>query len=429
MMIKVRSALLGRLWVGGALAASASLVACSSGSGPAPTTNAGAPSNSAGNAAGGLSPGGPGSGNGGAGSAAGVPAATDGGQASSSRAGASSAGASSAGSSNAGSNTAGSSNAGSNTAGSSNAGSNSAGSSALDPGTEGDGDFTIGPTFQDSADERANGSAKKGTVKKFSMNSSDSKIYPNDVKTKQTFSRDVQVYIPNGNVANRETPFIVLQDGSQYAGDLITALDNLINDGRLPAIAGVFVNPGPGDGTGSERSLEYDSVSDKYSTFVETELLPKVEADYQLKFTKDPEGRAMMGGSSGGAAAFTAGWFHPELYRRILTYSGSFVNLQTDSAHPHGAWNYHETLIPGSDKKPLRVFLEAGSNDNGSTSSASSYRNWLIANQNMAAALKGKGYHYRFVFAQGASHVDTRAIRQSLPEALLWLWRGYVPPK
>jgi hypothetical protein len=119
------------------------------------------------------------------------------------------------------------------------------------------------------------------------------------------------------------------------------------------------------------------------------------------------------------------GWFKPNLYRRILTYSGTFTNQAGNTMYPHGAWEYHENLIPKSDPKPLRVFLEVGSNDNGSTAPASGFRNWVLANQGMAKALKDKGYHYRFIFANGAGHCDSGAIGQTLPEAMLWLWRGY----
>ena len=93
--------------------------------------------------------------------------------------------------------------------------------------------------------------------------------------------------------------------------------------------------------------------------------------------------------------------------------------------YPHGAWGYHETLIPQSDPKPLRVFLEVGSNDNGSTAPASGFRNWVLANQGMARELKAKSYHYRFVFANGAGHCDGGVIGQTLPETMEWTWRGY----
>jgi enterochelin esterase-like enzyme len=202
-------------------------------------------------------------------------------------------------------------------------------------------------------------------------------------------------------------------------------LDNLIAQGRLSKLVVVFLNPGPGDGPGSERGLEYDTVSERYTTFIESEILPKVATDYGVRFTTNPDGRGSFGCSSGGAAAFTMGWFHPELYRRIITYSGTFTNQASSTMYPHGAWGYHETLIPQNDPKPLRVFLECGSNDNGSTAPASGFRNWVLANQGMARELKAKNYHYRFVFANGAGHCDGGAIGQTLPATMEWAWRGY----
>jgi enterochelin esterase family protein len=122
-------------------------------------------------------------------------------------------------------------------------------------------------------------------------------------------------------------------------------------------------------------------------------------------------------------------WFHPELYHRVLSYSGTFVNQQspTDPKLPDGAWEYHEHLIPESDPKPIRVFLEVGEKDNGAGSSVAGMHNWVIANQNMATVLAAKHYHYRFEFAKGAGHVAKQVVMATLPEALEWLWRGYAP--
>jgi enterochelin esterase-like enzyme len=201
----------------------------------------------------------------------------------------------------------------------------------------------------------------------------------------------------------------------------------MIAEKRLPAMIAILINSGGGDAQGSERGLEYDTVSDRYAMFVEKEVLPKIAKDYNVKFTSDPDGRATMGGSSGGAAAFTMGWFRPDLYHRILTYSGTYVNQQSplNPESPHGAWEYHEHWIAKSELKPLRIWLEVGENDNGSKKSEESLHNWVLANNRMAAALKAKGYHYRYEFAEGAGHVDGKVVRQTLPEALEWLWRGY----
>src|SRR5579885_3840839 len=90
----------------------------------------------------------------------------------------------------------------------------------------------------------------------------------------------------------------------------------------------VSIGNGSGDAQGSERGLEYDTMSGLYAEFVEKEVLPRVEKQYKVKLTKNPDARATMGGSSGGSAAFSMAWYHPELYHRVLTYSGTYVNQQ-----------------------------------------------------------------------------------------------------
>jgi iron(III)-enterobactin esterase len=295
---------------------------------------------------------------------------------------------------------------------------------AADPGVEPDGDYTIAPPYANAPELTVKDNVPKGTISEFDMNSVDSKIYPG---LNGPYTRKVWVYVPKQYVAGTPAPFIVCQDGGGYRARLAPVLDNLISEGRLPVMIAVMVNSGGGDGKGSERGLEYDTISDVYTDFIETEVLPKIEQDYKITFTKDPEGRAAMGGSSGAACAFTMGWFRPDLYRRILSYSGTFVNQQSpeNPESPHGAWEYHEHLIPENDAKPLRVWLEVGENDNGYKLPESSYHNWALANQRMAAALKAKGYHYQYTFAKAAGHVDGKVVGQTLPEALLWLWQGY----
>ena len=297
--------------------------------------------------------------------------------------------------------------------------------SVTDPGTEGDGDVTIGPEYTNAPELTVKPGVPKGAIHDFVMSSADSKIYPG---LKGPYERKVQVYVPEQYVTGKPAPFIVVQDGPGYTKRITPVLDNLINEHRLPVMIAIMISSGGGDGKGSERGLEYDTVSDQYATFIETEVLPKIAADYGVTFTKDPEGRAAMGGSSGAACAFTMAWFRPDLYRRILSYSGTFVNQQSpeNPKSLHGAWEYHEHLIPQNPPKPLRIWMEVGENDNGFDKSEETYHNWVLANQRMAAALKAKGYHYRYEFAKAAKHVDGRVVAQTLPEALLWLWRGYA---
>jgi enterochelin esterase-like enzyme len=302
--------------------------------------------------------------------------------------------------------------------GGSDAGSNApdgAAGTVADPGSEGDGTIAIAMPFKAAPEMSDQAGVAKGQVIQFTMA---------NTTTFADGARKVAIYIPAGYVSGHEIPFMVAQDGvnPQNGGsfgldDLRPLMDNMIAAGKIPMMAGVFVDPG------AMRSVEYDTVSDRYYQFVETELLPAVVTQAKAKnitlnLTKDPQGRGAFGGSSGGAAAFTMGWFHPESYTRILTLSGSFLKLQSSTMYPNGCGDYAMTLIPNSPVQPLRVFLEAGSMDLGNG-------RWRTANDTMAAALKAKGYHYRYVTAEGATHEDDAARRQYLPSAMEWLWRGY----
>lgn len=304
-----------------------------------------------------------------------------------------------------------------------------------DPGTKGDGDFVIGPYYTDSADVKDRGGAK-GTLREFSMKSKDSKIYKGQdeyLKFKGDFTRKGWLYTPAGYKGDKALPFIFVGDGSwgQHQNDLINSLNNLIAAKKIPPMAAVLLSPGvingKGDGPGSQRSFEYDSVTGVFGDFVETEVLPKLTKDFGVKFVDNPEGRATMGGSSSGAMAFTMAWFKPDRYRRVLTYSGTFVNRIQTTEHAKGAWEYHQKLIPQAEKKPLRVFIHVSDGDNNFKPDVTN--NWIEANRNMAKVFKEKGYHYRFQFSEKTGHIDGKVYRQTLPENLIWLWRGYPIPK
>jgi enterochelin esterase family protein len=285
------------------------------------------------------------------------------------------------------------------------------------------------PPYAPAAEQTARIGVPKGRVIRFSLRPADSKFYPNRGLRGTTPARSVTVYIPSQYVPGTPAPLLLTHDAmGARDNQLPTMLDNLIAAGRVPPIVAVMVSSGGGDGGGSERGLEYDTVSGRYAEFIEAEVLPKVARDCHVVFTHDPDGRATMGGSSGGAAAFSMAWFHPELYHLVLTYSGTYKNNQSPKspAFPHGAWEYHEHLIPQNPPKPLRVWLEVGGNDHGATD-PDEMKNTVIANQRMAAALKAKGYHYQFVYALDANHVDRKVVAQTLPQALEWLWRGYRP--
>jgi enterochelin esterase-like enzyme len=166
-------------------------------------------------------------------------------------------------------------------------------------------------------------------------------------------------------------------------------------------------------------------MSGLYAEFVEKEILPLVEKQCNVKLTKDPDGRATMGGSSGGSAALIMAWYHPEWYHRVLTYSGTYVNQQWpyNPQTPYGAWEFHKTLIPNSPVKPIRLWLEISDRDNLIT--RDNYHDWVLANERMAKVLAEKGYHYQFVFARNAGHTDRTVKAQTLPAALEYVWQGY----
>jgi len=282
----------------------------------------------------------------------------------------------------------------------------------------GDGDYSVGPNYQPAPEQTAREGVPHGKVINFTMDSADSKFYPGN---NGGFKRAVTVYVPAQYVPGTPAPVIVSCDAYRAQNNqLPNMLDNMIASNCLPVMVAVMVMPG-----GPERSMEYDTVSGKYAEFIEAEVLPRAEKEAGVTITKDPDARMTLGGSSGGAASFTMAWFHPELYHRVVSYSGSFTILQRSPAAPHGAWEYHENLIPQNPAKPLRVWLHVSQNDLGATTSTASFRNWVIANEHMAAALKGKGYHYQLVYAKNAGHVDGKVIAQTLPQALEYAWRDY----
>jgi enterochelin esterase-like enzyme len=241
------------------------------------------------------------------------------------------------------------------------------------------------------------------------------------------YFRRVWVFVPKQYVPGTEAPFIVSADGGSDPG-LFLVLNNLIAEHKIPVMIGIAIQNGGGDAQGSERGLEYDTMSGKYAEFVQNEVLPQVEKRYNVKLTKDPEGRATMGKSSGGSCALIMAWFHPEWYHRVLTYSGTFVNQQWpyNPDYPHGAWEFHEKLIPNSPAKPLRIWFEVSDTDLlNPNPMRDNMHDWVLANESMAKVLAAKGYHYQFVFAKNAVHVDGPVMGQTLPEALEWLWKGY----
>jgi iron(III)-enterobactin esterase len=310
-----------------------------------------------------------------------------------------------------------------------------------------DGNFILGPTHNPAPESTVQEGVPQGAVYDFTMESTDSKIYPGIARDRGTFgtpdpqnaakldvttshpapyTRRLAVYVPKQYVPGTAAPFIIGADGPDRL--LFTTLDNLIAQKKVPAMIAISIGNGSGDAQGSQRGLEYDTMSGLYAEWVEKEVLPLVEQKYNVKLTKDPEGRATMGGSSGGSCALIMAWYHPELYHRVLTYSGTYVNQQYpwNPQTPGGAWDFHRTLIPNSPKKPIRLWMEVGDRDLYNPNvMRDEMHDWVVANENMAKVLAAKGYHYQFVFARNAGHTDGAVKRQTLPEALEYVWQGY----
>jgi enterochelin esterase-like enzyme len=281
-----------------------------------------------------------------------------------------------------------------------------------------DGDYSHGTAYPTAPELAKRVGVPEGKVIEFVMNSAESKFYPG---ANGPIQRRVCVYVPAGYVAGTELPVIVSADAYGMRYNLPTILDNMIYDQRLPAMAAVMIdNGGPG------RSLEYDTVSSKYAEFVEAEVLPRAEKEANVNFSKNPDARMTMGGSSGGAAALTMAWFRPDLYHRVLSYSGTFVNLRNSAEAPLGAYEYIEHLFPGTEKRPYRIWIQVSENDNGSKSPSEGRRNWVIANARLAKILKDKGYAYQFVYSKGAGHTQRKVINNTLPQALEYVWLGYT---
>jgi enterochelin esterase-like enzyme len=318
------------------------------------------------------------------------------------------------------------------------------------PRPDANGNFIVGPTHPPAPETLPQPGVPAGRVCELTMSSAESTIYPGIARDAGTFgtpdpadpakllvttsrpapwTRKVSVYVPAGYVAGTAAPLLVGADGPDPL--LFATLDNLIAQKRVPPMVAVSIQNGGGDAQGSQRGLEYDTMSGHYAEFVETEVLPRVERQCGVTLSKDPEARATMGCSSGAAAAFIMAWYHPEWYRRVLSYSGTFVNQQwpPSADTPHGAWGFHERLIPSSPARPIRLWMHVGDRDLFNPNvMRDGMHDWVEANERMAGALAAKRYAYQFLFVRDAGHCDGAVKKQTLPGALEWLWRGYEAP-
>lgn len=271
--------------------------------------------------------------------------------------------------------------------------------------------YVLGPDSQ----EKAN--VPKGTITKFHLD--DSKTFPG-------YGRDWALYVPAQYDGKKEACLMVFQDGMGYIGPkgnwrVSTVFDNLIAEGKMPVTIALFINPGfapdANNPTGkgkdgkplgkANRSFEYDSVTDKYVTFLLEEMIPLVEAK-GYKISKDAKRRAIGGASSGGICAFNAAWQRPDAFSKVFTTIGSFTNIRGGNKFPE--------LVLAEPKKDIRVYSQDGSHD-----LTNQYGVWPEANQKMADAWKAKGYDYQFIMGEGTH--DGRHGGMLMPEALKWLWR------
>jgi enterochelin esterase family protein len=262
-------------------------------------------------------------------------------------------------------------------------------------------DYVLGPDSQFKPD------VQHGRVERFQLTNSAG--FPGTV-------RDGGVYIPAQYDPSKPAALMVFQDGLGYMSAngswrVPVVFDNLIAAKEMPVTIAIFLNPGL-RGEQSNRSFEYDSLGDAYARFLITEAIPFVTNKYSLAIAQDPEMRAICGASSGGICAFTVAWERPDQFRKVLSTIGSFTNIR-------GGHNY-PALIRKTEPKPIRVFLQDGSNDLNNL-----HGDWPLANQEMASALRFMGYDHKFVLGDG-SH-NSRHGGAILPDALRWLWRVPEP--
>jgi enterochelin esterase-like enzyme len=313
--------------------------------------------------------------------------------------------------------------------------------------------FVIGPKYVPAPERKKVEGVPEGRVEQFVIDSKETRLFnpgiarkafgkldPNNPKALIVethpidYKRKITVYIPAQSKPGDKAPFQIIHDGpgGRPNAELLNIFDNLIAQKRIPPIVVIWVANGGGDAQGHERGKEYDNMNGDYAEYIETEVLPRVEKNYQLKLTKGPDGRAVMGNSSGGSAALIMAWFRNDQYRRVLTTSGTFVNQAWpfDPKFPDGAWGFHETLIPKEPKKPIRMFISVGDRDLLNPNvMRDGMHDWVEANHRMAKVLREKGYEYQYLFCRGSGHSVGNAQQQFLPHAIEWVWKGYPAEK
>ena len=220
--------------------------------------------------------------------------------------------------------------------------------------------------------------------------------------------RDWWIYVPAQYSADKPACVMVFQDGGAYRGYVPDVFDNLIAEKAMPVTVGIFIQPGtllPGGVKrgNSQRSFEYDTLSDQYARFLLEEILPEVEKTAKLRH--DAASRAVAGLSSGGICAFTVAWERPDQFSKVLSWIGSFTGIAAGQNMKEGGNTYPVVIRKTNPVKPIRVFLQDGDQDLDNE-----HGNWPLANQQMAKALEYRKYDYKFVFGHGNHAADARAL-------------------
>jgi enterochelin esterase family protein len=227
--------------------------------------------------------------------------------------------------------------------------------------------------------------------------------------------RDWWVYVPSQYRAETPAAVMVFQDGASVRDYVPIVFDNLIAKGDMPVTVAIFVEPGGVKQARDNRSFEYDTLSDQYARFLLEEILPEVEKTVRLRH--DAASRAISGASSGGICAFTVAWERPNEFGKVVSWIGSFTNIAAGKTLREGGHNY-AALVRRVPRKPIRVFLQDGTNDLDNNAGS-----WTLANMTLARSLAFAGYDYRF--EQGQGFHNNRHGRAILPDTLRWLWRDY----
>jgi enterochelin esterase family protein len=233
------------------------------------------------------------------------------------------------------------------------------------------------------------------------------------------------VYASAGVDPSVPAALMVWQDGQNLIREftgirLITVTDNLVAQGLLPPIVHVMIQPGTSPDGRAMRSVEYDTVSDRYPRFLMEEVLPEVEKTYKLR--QDGYSRAVAGESSGGICAFNAAWYLPEKFSRVHSAVGSFTSIQWRSKENNDGGNVYPFMVRKDPKHNIRIWMSDGQDD-----LENNHGSWPMQNIQMANSLKLREYDFHFRFG-AAAHGGAQAALD-LPESLTWLWRGYDPNK